>query len=475
MKKIQITIWLILILVFTVSNTYADYNLDTDLLYEEESIYKSSEWNIELLINKDDGEASALREGTIVDFQTDIGAAKRVERLKDGYWFDGGFAFSYNKYKPENDDSSYDDREDIFLSIEGFERIYQGLFRHNYCDVGYKRYFSEQNPFYYFGQGLFYWWKNNSDYDDSRYGQDNYTPEISAGTGIGYGKIVDLGSYQRILILQNELLDAGIIKSEFKRSTITLLIPLFRIKMNETNRLKKVQSILINEGLIDKQSLTLDIASDIIDAIDESFDKREYGFEARVGYLQELVHRDPDQDTVGRLNAYAKYEKPLSKKHQYTIRGDFFREMSFGSEDDNDNKGIELQIKNYLSSLLSSNLESRIGIDLIYKKDSERDYTSYYTDDSEEDFTENDPCERADYWDIMNIIDRYAVFYPDGMSVRLYGVLDYELTDTVTWRNGVYYTLINPDDSSYSYYGTEENGDTQSAFGIISELTYILW
>jgi len=473
-KKIQVVIWLILLLVFTVSNTYAVYNLDADLLYKEESIYKSSKWSIDFLINKDDGEASSLREGTIVDFQTDIGAAERVERLKDGYWFDGGFAFSYNKYKPKNDDSIYDDREDIFFSIEGFERIYQGLFRYNYCDAGYKRYFSEQNPFYYFGQGLFYWWKNNSDYDDSRFGPDNYTPEILAGAGIGYGKIVDLGSYQRILILQDELLAAGIIKSEFKRSTITLLLPFFRIRMNETNRLKKVQSILVNEGLIDKQSLTLDIASDIIDAIDESFDKREYGFEARVGYLQELVHRDPDQDNVGRLNAYAKYEKPLSKKHQFTVRGDFFHMMSFGSEDDND--GIELQIKNYLSSLLSSNLESRIGIDLIYKKDTERDYESDYIDDyTEEDGIEKDLYERADYWDIMNIIDRYAIFYPDGLSMRLYGVLDYELTDTVTWRNGAYYTIINPDNSSYSYYGTEDNDETQSAFGLISELTYILW
>lgn len=470
MKKRQITIWLILLLVFINSYTHAADNLDTDLLYEEESIYKSSKWNLYLLISKNDGEASTLHEGTIANFQTDIGATKRVERLKDGYWYDGGANFSYYKYKSENDDSNYDDREDTFFSIESFGGTYQGLFDYNYSDAGYKRYFSEQNPFYYFGQGLLYWWKSNSDDDDSRYGSGNYTPEISAATGIGYGKIVDLGSYQRVLILQDELMAAGIIKSKFKRSTITLLLPLFRIRMNETNRLKKVQSILVNEGLIDKQSLTLNIASDIIDAIEESFDKREYGFETRVGYLQDLVHRDSDQDNVGRLFAYIKYEKPLSKKHQFTVRGDFFHMISFGSKDYKDE--INLQLKSYLSSVLYLNLESRIGIDLIYKKNSERDYIDNHTG---EDHIEEDLFVYSDYCDRMNIIDRYSIIYPDGFSTKLYGVLDYELSDTVTWINGAYYTVINPDNSSNRYYGTDQNNETQSAFWIISQLSYTFW
>jgi hypothetical protein len=41
--------------------------------------------------------------------------------------------------------------------------------------------------------------------------------------------------------------------------------------MDEFDRLQEVQSILKGKGLIDKSQVSLDVAGDIIDTIDEAF------------------------------------------------------------------------------------------------------------------------------------------------------------------------------------------------------------
>jgi hypothetical protein len=207
--------------------------------------------------------------------------------------------------------------------------------------------------------------------------------------------------------------------------------------------------------LINKEQLTLDVATDIADAIDEAFEKREYGFEARAGYLQELVHKDSDAAKVGRIYAYAQYEKPLSLKHQYTTRSDFFYSFTDGSGEEKAISGTELLIKNYISSVWGSNWESVVGVDLIYKSN----LSDYYTEQMQMRGQDTSECD---------LISNYYYYfsYPEGISAKLYGKLKYEITDTLTWENGISYIFIEPYDSSY---------DTQEYFNVYSTLSYEIW
>lgn len=432
----------LLLFVFPAMNTYAAYEVDTDFLYKEESIYQVSKWTLDLTYDKDTTENSSVSDTVVtdIDIKTNIGATQKIERPLSGYWFDGSIDFTYTK--TQNDSGA--DQVDKTYKIKQFEGIYEGFLQYDYCDTGIKRYLSEQSPIYIFGQGLFYWKNEVRDNDSS---EDKKT-EMSAGCGIGYGKIVDLGSYQRILVVQNELIAAGLVKQKFQRSTILKLLPFFRKAMDKNERLMEVQTILVNEGLIDKKNLTLDIANDILDAIDESFEKREYGFEIRGGYLQDLVHRDKDEEKLGRMNVYVKYEKPLSEIHQLTLRGDYFKIInSDKDEDEYKSEGTEIQLTGFLSSQISAYLNSEVGITYVIKKD----LAGAYADIVQKSYDDTD-----------------STYYPEGKSIKLYGEMNYEITDVITWENGISYTTIKPDASSKTY-------DKQKTIEVTSKLTYSFW
>ena len=429
-----------MLLMFPISNLYASYEVDTDFLYKEESVYKSSKWALDLNYNKDKTESDPEdAQTTKVDVQTNIGGVQRIETALHGFWFDGSFDFEYNKSEDTTGPETTETVDKTY-QIKQFEGIYEGFLRYNYCDVGAKRYLTPQIPLYVFGQGLFYWQDQVKDSDAS----ESKATELAAGCGIGYGKIVDLGSYQRIIIVQNELMSAGLLNGKFSRSTIMKLMPFFRKTMDNNERLMEVQAILVGEGLLNNKDITLDIANDILDAIDESFEKREYGFEIRGGYLQELAHKDSDQEKVGKLSAYIKYEKPLSEFHQITARADYFKIIKSDEEDEDlKSEATDIQFKLYLSSQLSSELFTKLGVDYVIRKD----YAGAYREDS---------------------MSNASSGFQEGKSTKVYLEANYELTDVITWENNASYTINKPDDDTATY-------DNQKNIVFTSKLTYTFW
>ncbi|MGD9210310.1 MAG: hypothetical protein PVI90_06015 [Desulfobacteraceae bacterium] len=220
MKKFitfQIVVWIIISSI----NSLA-YEVDKDFLYKEESIYQSSKLKVDISIDhstKVTKDTDATSESQESNLEVNIGAIRKVERPILGYWIDAAFeyAFEQDETSFEYDNPYIEDTTNRLKTntyrIKEFEEIYEGFLHYDYCDLGIKRYLSEQSPFYIFGQGLFYWEKidSNSENATSTGGSEdteNSDPEILAGAGFGYGKIVDLGSYERILIVQNELFNS---------------------------------------------------------------------------------------------------------------------------------------------------------------------------------------------------------------------------------------------------------------------------
>ena len=295
-------------------NTFA-YEIDEALILEEKSVYLFSMWNFKLDAN---GNNKTGTDENYQRFNTDVGVNRIVENKKIGYWFNSDVEFTFEK----DVNGTSETEKTTTLNIRNFETSsVQGLSNNEMADAGLKFYLSEQSPFYFYMQALADWLDTKTE-TTSPTGtvstQDNGI-EYLLGGGLGYGKIVDLGSYDRVLIVQDQLLNNNMIKSEFSRDIIRELLPLFRINMDHTVRLIKIQEILIRQGLIDSQGFSLNRTKEILNALDKSFDKRLYGLEFRIGYLKEQDHRDsnPDQEKIGYLYTYIKYEKPLSEKHQY--------------------------------------------------------------------------------------------------------------------------------------------------------------
>jgi hypothetical protein len=244
--------------IFGITAESTAYTVDYNFLYEEESVYESSKFTLDLSYDRNVNtlsnnvvENSGTTLDTAADLETSIGAIRKIEKSIYGYWFDTAFEYTYkNRERTYESGTSSDTTDNInIFRIKEFEDVYEGFLLYDYGDVGIKRYLSEQSPFYLFGQSLFYWEKSDSknDSSDSIYASQNSDSEIReilAGTGIGYGKILDLGSYERVLIVQTELLKAGILRNKLPRSTILELLHLFRKKANQYNRLSEVQSIL---------------------------------------------------------------------------------------------------------------------------------------------------------------------------------------------------------------------------------------
>jgi len=347
MRVKRLMLVFVLMFIWVGGNAYAAYEVDKDLLYEEKSKYLSSKWTLDLKAEGDDDGTTDKTEQT---FKTDVGLKLVVEQSLLGYWANADLNVDYRK----NDDGTTKSDETT-IELKNFDYSSGGIFLGGApADFGYKRYFSRQSPYFAFGQGLVNWKTIDSDATVAK-GADGV--EAAVGIGVGYGKIVDLGSYERVLIVQDELLSAGLIKVKFSRSIILELLPLFRRTREENDRLLKVQKILLDKGLIDKGVLTLHIASDIQDAIDESFEKRQYGLEIRASYLQEVSHYDSDQDKDGWLNAYAKYERPLTEKLQYTTQADLYQQVVTDADD----KRTSFGWNNYLTGVINAQITYNTG------------------------------------------------------------------------------------------------------------------
>ena len=393
-------------------NAFA-WDVDEALLYQVESKYVSSKWTLDLsATGNDDGTSEKSTES----LKTDVGLSTIVEKIMTGYWLDADIELTVSRKDDGNQDT-----EKAALRIKNFEENAVGGFEFSeFADAGYKLYFSDQSPYFVFGQCLGNWYVDHespeNEGDDPEEGL-----ELFGGGGVGYGKIVDLGSYERVLIVQNELMKAGLIDTNFTRSTIVDLLPLFRYTIERYYMLTEVQKILVNRGLINEEGLTLNIADDMLDAIDEAFEKRKYGLEIRAAYLQKLVHRDSDRDKNGWLSAYVRYELPLGENHQFTSRCDLYQQVMT----DNDDKTTQLGWLNYITSTFGAHTTTELGIGLGYRKTTDTD-----------------------------------------TSEKIYGKLEYELTDVIKWVNDAEYTMYQ--------YGAKGAGDN-SEYKVTSTLTYTIW
>lgn len=393
-------------------NAFA-WDVDEALLYQVESKYVSSKWTLDLsATGNDDGTSEKSTES----LKTDVGLSTIVEKIMTGYWLDADIELTVSRKDDGNQDT-----EKAALRIKNFEENAVGGFEFSeFADAGYKLYFSDQSPYFVFGQCLGNWYVDHES-PENEGGDSEEGLELFGGGGVGYGKIVDLGSYERVLIVQNELMKAGLIDTNFTRSTIVDLLPWFRYTMERYYMLTEVQKILINRGLINEEGLTLNIAGDMLDAIDEAFEKRKYGLEIRAAYLQKLVHRDSDRDKNGWLSAYVRYELPLGENHQFTSRCDLYQQVMT----DNDDKTTQLGWLNSITSTFGAHTTTELGIGLGYRKTTDTD-----------------------------------------TSEKIYGKLEYELTDVIKWVNDAEYTMYQ--------YGAKGAGDN-SEYKVTSTLTYTIW
>lgn len=393
-------------------NTFA-WDVDEAFLYQVESKYMSSKWTLDLSAMGDDDGTS---EKSAEFLTTDVGLSTIVEKIMTGYWLDVDIKLTVSR-----DDDGKQDTEKTDLRIKNFEENIAGGFDfREFADAGYKLYFSDQSPYFVFGQCLGNWYVDHKS-PENEGGDSEEGLELLGGGGVGYGKIVDLGSYERVMIVQDELLKAGLIDTKFTRSTIVDLLPLFRYTMERYYMIAEVQKILVNRGLINEEGFTLNIAGDMLDAIDEAFEKRKYGLEIRAAYLQELVHRDSDRDKNGWLSAYVRYELPLGKNHQFTSQCDLYQQVMT----DNDDKTTQLGWLNYITSTFGAHATTELGIGLGYRKTTNTD-----------------------------------------TSEKIYGKFEYELTDVIKWVNDAEYTMYQ--------YGAK-GADDKSKYKLTSTLTYTIW
>jgi len=407
-----ISVLLFSVLLFT-ANAFAAYEVDKDLLYDEESRFLSSKWTLDLNAT---GDYDGARDNSLQSLETDIGAKMVVEKTRTGYWLNGDLELTHTKT-----DSATTDSDQTELEIKNFEYTSTfGVLGVNYADAGYKYYFSDQSPYFAFGQGLINYYTETHSPWASVSPDPKIGLESAAAVGVGYGKIVDLGSYERVLIVQDELMAAGLVNQKFSRSIIRELLPLFRKTMDKTDRLIAVKKILVNNGLINDKDLTLDVANDILDTIDESFEKREYGLEIRAAYLQEITHRDTNQDEEGWLFAYVKYEKPLSQAHQFTSQFDLYQLI----RSDKDDKTTYASWLNKIASTFGQYTMTEAGLELTLRNDSDLDTRE-----------------------------------------RIYGELEYEITEVIKWENTVEYFMRQ---------NRITRNDT-SGYALRSVLTYTIW
>lgn len=154
---------------------------------------------------------------------------------------------------------------------------------------------------------------------------------IIAGTG--GGRVVDLANYVRAKRVEGALLKEGLLGDELPRETFTKLIEILRRKKRTMERVIEVSKLLSGVGLLKVEKFDVDTAFLIAEIIDKSTDRLQAGFEARVGYAQELSQRDEGQENTGLVTAMAKFAKPLSDRLEFTVRTDFFKSLT-GEERD---------------------------------------------------------------------------------------------------------------------------------------------
>ncbi len=357
-----------------------------DVVVERES--KSIDARIELDLtatgyNNDEKRRSASA-------TTKAGLEYAVERGSQGYWFSGAIEvdFDYSKVDTAESDAAG-------IKILGFNEWGWD----DFSAYGRKWYLTPQSPYFFYSEAQARWEKRDDGSTDSR-----DRPATNIAGGIGYGRVVDIASYERIIIVQNELMAAGILRTRIPRAMIRQLLPYYIRSMDHYDRMKETQDILLANGFIDADDITLDISYEIYDAIASSFDKRKYGLELRAAYFQEISKENKDMDKYGYLSFYLKWEYPLGRQHQLSVKADASSRIT-GEQDE-----VRMSLETELSSVFGRYVESQIGI-------------------------------RGDH----------AANAVETTTKVAFGELTYDLTDVVSWDNRFQYNWNEDSSTSFSF------------------------
>ncbi|MEM7393536.1 MAG: hypothetical protein AAF492_14420, partial [Verrucomicrobiota bacterium] len=171
-----------------------------------------------------DGASAKFGEGgrseeTVYSGTLGFSGAYRVEQPDTGFWLEGDIRFNFR----EEDGDGTNDFSDSNLLIDGPSRLgIHDFFDDDFARMGKKWYVSAGSPLFYFAEVQLRW---NS--DDGFPGTDD-DPATRVGIGLGRGSIVDLGSYERVGIVENELRTDGLLLAPFTAAQNTTLLPLFQ-------------------------------------------------------------------------------------------------------------------------------------------------------------------------------------------------------------------------------------------------------
>jgi hypothetical protein len=331
-------VWSAVVLALIAWSPAVSQNIDkallSDILVEESLKYVDSRLEFDFSIDGSQNDERSVQ----VRLRGEWGIDLQVEKGWTGRWIKAGTEISYDYSETKN--ATETESTQRAYTVRGFEDYYP-------LSVGYKLYFGAQSPFFLYTEGQGRWEKGDnvpSEADD---------PETSAGLGIGYGRVIDIGSFQRVMIVQDELMFGGLLTRRFPRSVTAQLIPLFRRSGDHAERIREVEAILVSNGLIVADDISLDISYEIFDAIRSSFDKRKYGLEVKAAYVQELTTTDPDLEKHGYLTAQLLWEYPVSRGSQVATLADL-RERT--GSDEFGSYSLELKLRNVHGRYVESEL-----------------------------------------------------------------------------------------------------------------------
>lgn len=196
------------------------------------------------------------------------------------------------------------------------------------AELGVKRYLAN-SPYYLYSSLL----GDQSVTTGQKQGKDVHSVLIG---GTGGGRVVDLANYVRAKRVEGALLKEGLLGAEIPRETFTKVIYILRQKKKTMQRVVEVNKVLSNAGLLKVDKFDVDTAFLLAEIIDESTDRLEAGFEARVGYAQELSQPSEGQENTGWITIMAKFAKPLSDRLESSERLDFFKSLADEKRDTRD-------------------------------------------------------------------------------------------------------------------------------------------
>jgi len=329
---------------------------------------------------------------------TSLGLELEVERGSSGYYLSGAVEYDvdYSKTESDEDGTREETRSDAAgIRIKGFSEYGWDEF----LTYGRKWYLTPQSPYFVYTEGQLSWAKRNDGSTD-----DLDTPATNAAAGIGYGRVVNIAAFERIVIVQNELLAAGVLTRRLSRDVIRELLPFYIRAMDHYDRMAKTQDILVANGLITTNDITLDISYEIYDAISSSFDKRKYGLELKASYFQEVSKANNDLDKYAYVAFFLRWEYPITLQHQISVEGDASSAITEGYD------YTEMSLLAELSSVFGRYLESSIGARTEQIKTTEETTTS-----------------------------------------TAFSTLDYHITDVVSWENELEYNWYEDESTGFSF------------------------